>query len=561
MLFPTLAFAIFFMVVYTGHWVLRGRDRLWKPFMLAASYFFYGYWDWRFLGLIAASSVVNHLLAVAMHRHRRGLPIARMMGGALLPLAGIPLAIRLVTSRLGTVPALSQILDAAGADRPESAAFHLVWALTAALAFLSAGRVIDRQGIAPATGEPAEPRTQGRSRVITLLGITSVVFNLVLIGFFKYYNFFVLNAYQILGRVGITPAFPLLDIILPVGISFFTFQAMSYVIDVWRGRLDPAGRLVDFSVYLAFFPQLVAGPIVRASVLLPQIAERPPIRALDTGRAAVLILSGLFKKVVVANYLAATIVDPVFGYPEAYGALDTLFAVYGYAIQIYCDFSAYSDIAIGAALLLGFHFPINFDAPYFSVSIQEFWRRWHISLSTWLRDYLYIPLGGSRVSTPRIYANLIIVFLLGGLWHGAGWTFIVWGLIHGVLLCAERLLGGANGHRAIGPLERGVRMFVTFHFVCLSWIFFRAQTFADAWIMLRQLGDWSTPIQHASWGVLGLVGLGLATHLFDGDRLERGWNWFARRPAWVQALSAAVVLTVIFALGPRGVAPFIYFQF
>lgn len=474
MLFPTPEFALFFLIVYAGHWTLRSRPALWKPFILAASYVFYGYWDWRFLGLIAASSIVNHATAV--------------------------------------------VLDRAGSNRLRK-----------------------------------------------LLVVMSVAFNLGALGFFKYYGFFAVNAYQVCARLGIDCPLPLLDVILPVGISFFTFQAMSYVLDVYRRVIPPAPHLIDFAVYLAFFPQLVAGPIVRAQVLVPQVIVPPSPKRIDAGRAAILILSGLFKKVVIANHLAASIVDPVFDQPSVYGAVDVLFAVYGYAIQIYCDFSAYSDIAIGVALLMGFHFPINFDAPYLATSIQEFWRRWHISLSSWLRDYLYIPLGGSRGSAARTYRNLFLTFLLGGLWHGAGWTFIAWGFLHGLYLSVERLI---RGTRATRPPPTGLRArltmlaggILTFHLVCLSWIFFRSVTFADAADMASALGRWSVPVMIRPSVLLALAA-GFFAQFLDGSRIRKVWDAAGALPAWVLAALSALIMTAIFAMGPRGVAPFIYFQF
>jgi len=475
MLFPTIVFAIFFLVVFAGNWLLMKRPSAWKLFMLAASYFFYGYWDWRFLGLIGISTVINHLCAV-------------------------------------------------GISRQESS---------------------------------------GTRRLLLILAI---VFNFGSLGFFKYYDFFVMQVYQICHGFGITCSIPLLSIILPVGISFFTFQAMTYVIDVYRRQLEPAPHLIDFAVYLAFFPQLVAGPIVRASVLLPQIIKPRAFKNIDVGRATFLIMAGLFKKIVIANYLAKTIVDPVFAFPEIYSGTDTLFAIYGYAIQIYCDFSAYSDIAIGVALLLGFHIPINFNAPYFASSIQGFWRRWHISLSTWLRDYLYIPLGGSRKSNTRTYVNLMLTFLLGGLWHGAGWTFIAWGGLHGFYLTVGRLLRRhlpkpkKEHSPGTARLIHVLKSILVIHLVCLSWIFFRAVTFNDAWIIITNFGHWTAPELLNGVVILTLV-IGFMTQYLDGRRVERGWDFFNRLNPVLQGALAAVALIIILAFGPTGVAPFIYFQF
>src|SRR5213078_701378 len=269
----------------------------------------------------------------------------------------------------------------------------------------------------------------------------------------------------------------------------FTFMAISYVVDVSRGELRTASWL-DVTVYLSFFPHLVAGPVVRGRELLPQVRTRRDPRRIDYARAGYLIFGGLFKKVVISSFLASAIVDPVFGTPGQHTALEILFAIYGYAIQIYADFSGYTDIAIGVALLLGFEFPQNFDAPYTARSLQDFWRRWHMTLSRWLRDYLYIPLGGSRGSRLKTYRNLMLTMLLGGLWHGAAWTFVVWGGIHGVGLSIERATGWRPHTRAQIWLGR----LITFHVVCLAWIFFRADSFGRAWdVIVRLFSAWGQP--------------------------------------------------------------------
>lgn len=480
MLFPTTIFAIFFLIVYAGHWLLPRGGKSWKTFLLLASYYFYGYWDWRFTGLLVLSSAVNHGLAVWL----RG-----------------------------------------------------------------------------ATGD--------RKRYAIHFG--AVVFNLGLLGFFKYYNFFIDSVYAVCGRLGCPCSLPLLDVVLPIGISFFTFQAMSYVTDVYRRDIEPAPTLLDFALYLAFFPQLVAGPIVRASVLLPQLVRPAPVTRLDVGRATILILVGIFKKIVIASYLGNNLVDPVFMDPSAYGTLDVMLAIHGYTIQVYCDFSAYSDIAIGVALLMGIHFPINFNAPYFAVTLGEYWRRWHISLSSWLRDYIYFPLGGSRGSNVRTSVNLITVFLLCGLWHGAGWGFILWGTLHGIYLAAERLLR-RRGLDSSAPAPATPKLtrtnwlpvaalwLLTFHFVSFSRIFFRAHTFDVARSMIDALGHWQ-PAQLYQGPILLALAVGFASQLFDGSRLRKLWDAFARLHPVIQALLAALVLTVTLALGPRGIAPFIYFQF
>ena len=253
--------------------------------------------------------------------------------------------------------------------------------------------------------------------------ILALAGNLGVLGYFKYYDFFVTSSDNLASYVGIDMPLSLKTIVLPVGISFFTFMAISYVVDAYRGEFQPT-TLEKFAVYLSFFPHLVAGPIVRPGELIPQLETPRDPRRVDTSRAFYLIATGLFKKVVIANYLASSIVDQVFATPGQHSSLEILIAVYAYAVQIYADFSGYTDIAIGIALLLGFTFPQNFDSPYAAVSVQDFWRRWHMTLSRWLRDYLYIPLGGSRGSRLLTYRNLMLTMLLGGLWHGAAWTFV-----------------------------------------------------------------------------------------------------------------------------------------
>jgi D-alanyl-lipoteichoic acid acyltransferase DltB (MBOAT superfamily) len=267
--------------------------------------------------------------------------------------------------------------------------------------------------------------------------VAAVVANLGLLGLFKYFDFFSESVGGALDKVGMSTSPPLLDLALPVGISFFTFQAMSYVIDVHRGDLEPA-ELLDVAVYLAFFPQLVAGPIVRATEFLPQLNSRRDPRHIDLTRALLLISAGLFKKVVISSYMADAIADDVFAFPDRFSAVEIIVGIYAYATQIYADFSGYTDIAIGVALLMGFRLPKNFDRPYAASSIQDFWRRWHMTLSRWLRDYLYISLGGNRKGVSKTRRNLFLTMFLGGLWHGAAWTFVVWGALHGIGLGVER---------------------------------------------------------------------------------------------------------------------------
>src|SRR4051794_14529973 len=303
----------------------------------------------------------------------------------------------------------------------------------------------------------------------------AVVMDLGVLGVFKYYSFFVQD-FDDAFHLG----FPLAQIALPVGLSFFTFQAISYTVDVRRGLCE-RGKTIDVALYLSFFPHLVAGPIVRAREFLPQLATPRDPKDVAVGSGVFLIALGLVKKVVLADLIARNLVDPVYAVPEAYGSADTLLAMYGYAAQIYCDFSGYTDIAIGLALLMGFIFPRNFDRPYSSTSFREFWRRWHMTLSRYLRDFLYIPLGGNQKGKLKTYRNLMITMLLGGLWHGAAWGFVLWGGIHGGALAIERLINGRI------RVPAWVRWAVVFHVVTFAWVFFRAPNFSTAWAVFGQL--------------------------------------------------------------------------
>ena len=381
---------------------------------------------------------------------------------------------------------------------------------------------------------------------------TAVGLNLVTLGFFKYAGFFVESAQSLLRSLGVESGFTLLNIILPVGISFFTFQAISYVIDVYRGDAELAKSL-DFAVYLAFFPQLVAGPIVRATELIPQLNKPRDIRV-DFAKGCTLIAAGLFKKMVISTYLAEALVDGVFAFPNRFSSLEVLMGIYGYAIQIYADFSGYTDIAIGVALLLGIQLPLNFNQPYKATTLRDFWRRWHISLSRWLRDYLYIPLGGSWGSKFKRDRNLLLTMLLGGLWHGASWNFVIWGGLHGVWLLAERRMG---------IRLKGVwGWLITFHIVCLSWVFFRAETLeASGSVLARLFTGGSSGSGELTW-IFFVATFGmLATHFVSQKLTDRAVSALSYLPAAVLGFGMAVWFLVLDRFGPEGVAPFIYFQF
>ncbi|MDQ6832587.1 MAG: MBOAT family protein, partial [Chloroflexota bacterium] len=397
--------------------------------------------------------------------------------------------------------------------------------------------------------------------------VVAVAVNLGILGVFKYYGFFIDSINVSLHRLGIGTRLPVLEIIVPVGISFFTFQAITYIVDIYKGKIQPAS-LIDFAVYLAFFPHLVAGPIVRAAEFIPQLRQAQPVERRQASRAAWLIGFGLFKKVVIASNVATAIVDPVFALPGQHSAPEILLAVYGYAVQIYADFSGYTDMAIGIALLLGITFPQNFDRPYIAVSLQDFWRRWHMTLSRWLRDYLYIPLGGNRKGRWKTYRNLLLTMTLGGLWHGASLTFIAWGLFHGLGLAAERWLGERREARGVVEPEHAsagrqwLGRLLTFHLVCVGWVLFRSDNFGAAiTILTRSVTAWGPAAPLVTINLLLVIAGALAMQYFPVHLSHRFEIAFAAPPLFVQGAVMGIVVALIFALGPKGVAPFIYYQF
>lgn len=395
-----------------------------------------------------------------------------------------------------------------------------------------------------------------------LLFATSLAVNLAVLGFFKYFNFFIDSATEALGWLGFQGDFPTLRILLPVGISFYTFHGISYTFDVYRREIEPANDPLDFAVFVAFFPQLVAGPIGRAHLQLPQF-ERPRNRP-ESGQvrsAAFLILLGLFKKVAIADALAP-FVDQIFSGGSTRSWIDLLVGAYAFAFQIYGDFSGYSDIARGSSRLLGIELPDNFAQPYLSRNVTEFWRTWHISLSTWLRDYLYVALGGNRGSRARTYRNLMLTMLIGGLWHGAAWTFVIWGALHGMLLVAERARG-VRVPRCPEPPSRtdALRVFATFNVVCLTWVFFRSETLGQALsylagiVTLRPGGIDNSALVLLLLGGLALLTLDLAQRRRDEDTAPMRWPTLVRG-----ALYGTFVVAIVLFSGGQSV-PFIYFQF
>jgi alginate O-acetyltransferase complex protein AlgI len=454
------------VVVFILSWAFMPHPRAWRPFILVASYVFYGWVDWRWVLLLMASSVVNTVAA----------------------------------------------------------------------------RVIARS-----------PSQIARKRALIL----AIVFDLGLLCTFKYLGFFVSEVDGFLDSLGLGSPLPLVQIVLPIGISFFTFQAISYVVDVYRGETR-AASLMDVAILQAFFPHLVAGPIVRANELLPQLRTPRDPRQVLAGPGLFLVAGGLVKKTVIADELARRVVDPVYSDPSAHSGGEILLAFYAFAAQIYCDFSGYTDMAIGIALLLGYQLPQNFNRPYMALSLQDFWRRWHMTLSRWLRDYLYIPLGGSRDGPRRTYRNLMITMLLGGLWHGASWTFVIWGGIHGSALSIERW-----GRERLPGFHMPVwaAWFVTFNVVCIAWVFFRAPNLDIAFEVLGGLGlSGPSPLVTLPMVFLVLVAIGV-------QALPAGWwrqaeAWIVARPVAAQGVAfGLVILLADAAVGQQGVAPFIYFQF
>ncbi len=394
--------------------------------------------------------------------------------------------------------------------------------------------------------------------------VLSLMINLGLLVYFKYTNFFG----DIIAKISGSDFTPF-DIFLPVGISFFTFQSLSYTIDVYRGKIQPLNRLLDYAFYVSFFPQLVAGPIVRARDFIPQIRKPLLVSKEMFGRGMYFIICGLFKKAVISDYISVNFVERIFDNPTLYSGVENLFGVYGYALQIYCDFSGYSDMAIGLALLLGFKFNINFDSPYQSSSITEFWRRWHISLSSWLKDYLYISLGGNRKGKVRQLLNLLITMLLGGLWHGASLNFVLWGGMHGLALAFHKVImlirGREKGVQSLGLLRVG-GVILTFHFICFTWIFFRNPHFSDAVDMLTQIFKSFRPellpqLIMGYWKVFVLIALGYVLHFLPRKSENRFCVFIIKLPFLAKALLFLLLIFLVLQIKSSDIQPFIYFQF
>lgn len=472
MVFNSFEYAVFLPLVIALYRPLglRNQNRL----LLVASYVFYGFFDWRFLGLMWLSTLVDYQV----------------------------------------------------------------------------GRALAREA------------DDARRRRIFLV---SLVVNLGILGFFKYANFFSASANEFLGRVGLHGDFPTLRVLLPIGISFYTFHGISYTFDVYRRHIRPANGLLTFACFVAYFPQLVAGPIGRAHVQLPQIERPRPKPTRDDVRSALfLVLLGLFKKVAIADALAP-FVNEAFGRAHSASGPSLLIGVYCFALQIYGDFSGYTDIARGSSRLFGIELLNNFDQPYLSRSVTEFWRRWHISLSNWLRDYLYIPLGGNRRGEGAMYRNLMITMVLGGLWHGAAWTFVVWGALHGAFLVVERVRGIDRGASREPTAWRWrtdlVPTLVTFHLVSLAWVFFRAASFGEAFDVVRGIVTWRGGAVDSDAVVLLVLA---AVAVITIDLIQRNGRSEAavlRWPSAARGLAFGSMLVPILVFSGGTPVQFIYFQF
>lgn len=383
---------------------------------------------------------------------------------------------------------------------------------------------------------------------------------------FKYAGFLIQSASGGLSLVGIAIPAARLNILAPIGISFFIFQSLAYVIDVYRKDSEPARSYADYFAFISFFPTIIAGPILRAKQFIPQLRARRVLDSTTGGQALFLIAIGLVKKIAIADYLSANLVERVFDFPERFSSLEVLAAVYGYALQIYCDFSGYSDIAIGSAMLLGFTLPVNFNAPYRSVDLPEFWRRWHISLSTWLRDYVFFSIAGSRArSSMVLYGGLVVTMLVGGLWHGPAWTFVLWGLLHGVGLVSVRSWSSIRKRFGLAKhttgWSRSTAVLITFHFVCFAWIFFRAETIERALAVLGQLLTFTTDISNLSLPLALVITVGFISHWMPERSFEIARGGFVRLPAPIQASALFALAIGLYFIASSDVAPFIYARF
>ncbi len=389
-----------------------------------------------------------------------------------------------------------------------------------------------------------------------LLLIFSVLINLSLLAFFKYTDFFI----EIINDLKLGNIQPL-NLVVPIGISFYTFENLSYTVDVYRGKFKPVSSFLDYCFFLSFFPKLVMGPIVRAADFVPQIRQDIHISAADVSKGLYLIMAGLFKKVVISDYINVNFVQYVFDDPSRHTGAECLFAVYAYAMVIYCDFSGYSDMAIGMGKWMGFDININFDSPYQSKNITEFWRRWHISLSSWLKDYLYIALGGNRKGNVRTYINLLITMLLGGLWHGASFNFIIWGGLHGLALAAHKMIAQAKF-----KMPSWLSLIITFHFVCFCWIFFKSKSFDTSSAIISQIftnfnAASLMPLFAAYSTVMVIMAIGYLLHAIPKSGENKFEDLLTRSPLAIKMVVLSLLIWVVIQIKQAEPVMPIYLQF
>ncbi|NJO79714.1 MAG: MBOAT family protein [Cyanobacteria bacterium RM1_2_2] len=544
MIFNSLEFLFFLLIVYTAYRILPFRAQ--NTLLLIASYVFYGWWNERLLFLILLTTTVDFCCSLMIDKGQ----LTRTE--RLIPSLWITLAAFLfVTVNWDAVHLTKGVVEWSQL-LPISWLGWLVFAGT--LLFVTVANWLYPKS---ATLAP-----QQRKKVFL---IASIAINLGILCVFKYFNFFISSAEAALSAAGLQTDFWSLNILLPVGISFYTFQTMSYTIDVYRGDLKSTHRFFDFALFVSFFPQLVAGPIVRASELLPQLLQPRSLTFDQTIRGLYLILFGLFKKVAIADGLAGS-VNAVYGANSA-SWIDIVAATLLFTFQIYCDFSGYSDIARGVAKLFGIELMVNFNLPYFSKTPSEFWRRWHISLSTWLRDYLYISLGGNRKGNARTYQNLMTTMALGGLWHGAAWNYVFWGIYQGTLLCVYRMLGLEAGKKSAAtnpPLLRSLAMMaIFFGLTGYGWLLFRASSFGQiaefTRILLTDIGNFSLSMPKPT--LPALLGLPLLMLYELLEYRAATAHFYYRYSALIRGAFYAA-LTMLIVMGTSNApAQFIYFQF
>lgn len=474
MIFNSLAFAVFLPLVLIAYYLspFKGQNRI----LLVASLVFYAWWDWRFIGLLGATILIDFYVSHAVHR--------------------------------------AQTKD-----------------------------------------------SKKRWLLVTLIS------NIAVLVIFKYSNFFIDSAAHFFSIFGYIAHPVFLDIVLPIGISFYTFMSMAYVIDVYRGDLEPTPSLFDFALFVCYFPHLVAGPILRAPQLLPQLTSERRLDLQQVTDGIALIVIGLVRKVVIADLLAPT-VDAAFDHPLGMGSMDLVIAMWLFSIQLYGDFAGYSDIARGVSKLFGIELNLNFATPFFSQNITEFWRRWHISLSTWLRDYVYIPLGGNRKGKFRTYLNNLLTMLIGGLWHGANWTYVIWGLLNGIYLGAHKAYLDMKGKAAPRSIDRPrwtlatpIKIFITFNFVAFAFLIFRAPNLTLALTYIEKMLSFDSGINNMGSTVFVLPMIGLFLLLDLGQYSGFGIKLIHRSKLWHRALAFGVLFAIVLAAGADNSVPFIYFQF